>query len=185
MFKNTKAFELITILEKMLINNRFWNSLLFIIKYEAYNFITKKFIIKKNMSPEKTMELFKEFFKEFFDVYNKLKTDNTDIRTSKMTYNISNNKIDCIISYLSYNLSYYITYDLSNDYFTLFIKTNNKGFNIDERNLQINYINEIAYNSLNILFDDMITKLLTIFHKNLKINRNIYYKKEKEDRKDV
>lgn len=182
MFKNTKAFELITILEKMLIKNRFRNSLLFIVKYEIYNFITKKFKIKKNLSPEKTMKLFKEFFKEFFDVYNKLKSDNIDIRLSKMTYSTFNNKIDCIISYPEYKLIFYINYDLSTDYFTLFIKVNGKGINIDERNLQIDYINEIAYNSLNILFDDMTTKLLSIFLHNVKINKNVYYKSGREDR---
>ena len=62
MFKNTKAFELITLLEQMLIKDRIKNSLLFMIKYELHNFIMKKFIIRKKISPEKKMNLFKEFF---------------------------------------------------------------------------------------------------------------------------
>lgn len=178
MFKNTKAFELITLLEQMLIKDRIKNSLLFMIKYELHNFVMKRFVIRKKISPKKKMNLFKEFFKEYFDIYNKMETENIEFNVGHMTYNLFNNKIDCIISYDS--LLFYILYDLSTDYFTLHIKTGTKGVNIDERNLQIDYINDIAYDGLRILFSDIMTKLLSIFVHNAKINKDIYSKREED-----
>ena len=179
MFKNTKAFELITLLEQMLIKNRLKNSLLFIIKFEIHNFIMKRFVIRKGLSPEKKMNLFKELFKEYFDIYNKLETENIKTNVGHMTYDLSNNKIDCIISYNT--LIFYILYDLSTDYFTLHIKTGSRGVNIDERNLQMDYINNIAYDSLMILFTDIMTKLLNIFVHNTKINKDMYSKREEDN----
>ena len=52
--------------------------------------------------------------------------------------------------------------------------------NIDERNLQIDYINDIAYDGLRILFSDIMTKLLSIFVHNAKINKDIYSKREED-----
>lgn len=86
-----------------------------------------------------------------------------------MTYTTFNNKIDCIISYSDLDIVLYITYDLSTDYFTLFIKIGDRGVNIDERNLQIEYIRNMSRDVLDILFTDAMTKLLAMYVHNTKM----------------
>ena len=61
---------------------------------------------RKKLSPEKKMNLFKEFFKEYFDIYNKMETESIEFNVGHMTYNLFNNKIDCIISYDSLLFSF-------------------------------------------------------------------------------
>lgn len=169
MFNDTKSFELITLIEQIPIKNRIKNSLLFILKFETYNFIMSKIKLRKKMMPKEQIELYKDIFKQFFDIYNKFVSEGIDIETSHMTYTTFNNKIDCIISYSDLDIVLYITYDLSTDYFTLFIKINDKGVNIDERNLQIEYIRNMSRDVLDVLFTDAMTKLLAIYVHSVKM----------------
>lgn len=169
MFKNTKSFELITLIEQIRIKNRIKNSLLFILKFETYNFIMSKIKLRRKMNPKEQIELYKDIFKQFFDIYNKSISENIDTKTSHMTYTTFNNKIDCIISYSDLDIVLYITYDLSTDYFTLFIKIGDRGVNIDERNLQIEYIRDMSRDVLDILFTDAMTKLLAMYVHNTKM----------------
>lgn len=180
MFKDTQGFKIITILEEMLVKNKIKNIILFKFHYYKYKFINEIFKLKKKINPKNKMDLFKEYFKEYFYLYNVLTLKNITESSSTMTYSTINTKIDCIIFTKGKQpLKFYITYDMITDYFTLFLYCKDgKGINIDERNLESDYIDDIAYDILVILYNIIMDMMLDLFTYHFILVTNINRKEE-------
>lgn len=164
MFKNTQAFKLISIAERIPIKNRIKNILLFIFKYTKYE-ILYNIRIRKNISSTKKMKLFEELFKEYFYLYNTLKSLDISYNKNNMIYTVINNRIDVIITHKnkSDSIRLYVTYDLVSGFFTLYEIYNDKNINIDERNLKIKEINNIAFLTLKLLINNILYMMIEVF----------------------
>lgn len=175
MFKDTTSFKLISLLEEMYIKNTILNKFKFIYKLTVYEF--KQQVRLKILKPN-LIDLLKEYFKEYFYLNNIIKSKNlnTLLKNQTMYTNIIGSNYDVIITFISSEIRYslYISYDSESDIFKCYIDSNNKNFNITEKNIQSKDIKNIVYEVLNI-FNDNISNILTeLYHYTIKNLKNIY-----------
>lgn len=161
-FKDTNAFKLITILEQVLAQNKIRYKISFIFNFMKYEFINK-IKLRKNLSINQILSLSEELFKDYFYTYITIESKNFKKGNSIMTYYISNNKIDSIISFKNTKVRLYISYDLTTKYFTMYMSDNKKNLNINERNLKIKENRKLSYSILKLLYNDILYIMMEMF----------------------
>ena len=167
-YKETKSFELVTLLEKailMNILNRLKNFILFIIKFEYYQ-IKMKTKINKSTNVQK-INLLIELFKEYFYLHQLVKA--YDLSTiGDFSYILINDIIICDIKYDDIKIN--IEFNIKNQENCMFLTNKNNGFNISEKNIEIFKLEYDLYKLINILFSDIKQILLKLY--------KLYTKKE-------
>lgn len=186
MLKNqdTKSFELVTLLEKISLTAtgpfvRFKNLLLFIFKYEKYEFLMNRRINNKKISNKEIIEIFIELFKEYVYLQElvsmyKVKSEgsfmygfiDSVILDSSIIYNLKSDKIIIRVQYNTITDEYNIYID------TEVIIPNSLGFNLTEKNLEIFRIKDSIITLLNLFFSDILYIMINLFE---------YYRKHKKE----
>lgn len=160
-YKETKSFELVTLLEKailMNILNRLKNFILFIIKFEYYQ-IKMKTKINKSTNVQK-INLLIELFKEYFYLHQLVKA--YDLSTiGDFSYILINDIIICDIKYDDIKIN--IEFNIKNQENCMFLTNKNNGFNISEKNIEIFKLEYEIYKLINILFSDIKQILLKLY----------------------
>ncbi len=160
MFKNTNSYKLVSTIEKILIKNRFRNTILSIYQLSIYHF-KQVLRLKIFLSNEKILDIYKEYFKEYFYLYTIIKSKNLNslLKDQNLFYTITGFNLDAIIT-IKDLVRLYISYDLSTDDFQCHAIIDNKNFNIDNNNLKIKEIRNVCILLLKSIFA-IIEHLLT------------------------
>ena len=148
-FKETKSYQFVTLLEKLEVEHKYINIIIYLFKLFKFNYTEQRKIKKKGNIEDKiqyTLNLFKERY------YLEQLKDKYDIKkTSAMNNNIINN---IIVSEISYDtIKIYVEYGLMDNKYSIFLlrQSDNKGVNLTKNDLnnETNYI--IFVNVLDIL----------------------------------
>lgn len=160
-YKDTKSFELVTILEKAnLMNffNRLKNFILFIFKFETYRFKMKTKINKS--SNIQKIDLVIELFKEYFYLQQLINAYNLSIK-GEFSYILINDIIICDIKYE--DIKFNIEFNISNEANCIFLIDKDRGYNLTEKNIEIFKLTSSLDNLLNTLFCDIEQILLKLY----------------------
>lgn len=168
--KNTKSYELITLLEKYKLYKKIKYKLLFMIKYEIF-FIYIKIKTKINKNKD-NIELFINLIKEYYyldEILKELYIEDSNLTTILINDNILIN----IYNIPKHNDIINIEYNMNTKEYTIYFNsnysTNKKGTNISEKELSNNDINNYFKYTLNKLIkniENMLISLFTYYSKN-------------------
>lgn len=166
-YKDTKSYELISIIEKSIIPGKITKLkyfILFLIKYKIFTIKTQ--IMIKTKDKNKKIKLFINLFKEYFYLQEVITGLKIKDYNSTFHYFILNDNINASIAYFLDEYQYIVIkleYNIYKDYYTIYIDTsgmynNTTGFNITKNDLDIKEIN----NSFNIILNLFLTDILSI-----------------------
>ena len=147
-YQTTKSFELVSLLDKIKINNRLKNSVLFIAKFEKFRFSMNK---KIKLSSDK-IDLLLELFKEYFYL-DQIVSEYKLTRNSHFNYTIFNHNIIAHISYKDIKVS--IEYNMKDNNSCIFLSDKYKGYNLTSKNIKIFKMEETLYSLLKNLLSDI------------------------------
>lgn len=168
-FKETLSYKLVSLLDEAKIKRKYINILLFIINFYKFK-ISKKSLIKHNLSYNEKIELFIELFKERFYLEQLVRTNFIQAK-SKVQYTLNNN---ILLSEISYDkIRFNIEYTISQDKYCIYITANKISFNASEENLKIKSISEAFETSIWLLFTDwkiLINELFQKYWKDVFVN---------------
>lgn len=138
-FKDTMSYKFVTLLEKMEIEHKYLNFIVYLFKLFKFNYI-EQIKIKRKTSIQDKLDYMVELFKDRYYL-EQLKGQYDIKKTSAMNNNIINN---IILSEIAYDtIKIYIEYGLVNGDYSIFILRNsdNKGINLTKNDLN----NELNY----------------------------------------
>lgn len=169
MFKTTRSFELVSILENILVKNRIKNTFLFIYKSTIY-FLSQKINLKFTKSNKKLLNLLKKYFKEYFYLYTIISSKNLKslLKGHNMIYTMTGFNLDVIITltFPESSCRLYISYNLTTDDFQCHIIIYDKNFNIDENTMKTKEIKNIVSEYLLQIICESISMFLIGLFKN-------------------
>lgn len=160
-FKNTISYKMISLLDEFKVERKYINAIIF--SFYLFKFITlTKINIKRKLSPSKKIDLFFKLIKERIYLQNIVQAYNID-GCGKIGYTIINNILLAEISYG--RVRFNIEYGMSDDRYTIYITVIDKCFNANEENLKV----ESIYDTFNTVLDLLLTDIILIFTKLLKV----------------
>lgn len=158
-YTELKSFELISLLDRILVKKKLSYTVLFIIKYMRFKFINK-IILSLPLNNKKKIKLFCKLFKEYFYLHEVTNLHNIK-PSSNLTYTIIN---DIIVTDISINnvilhmeMNIHNTQDIS-----IFINHKDSKFNLSEYSLNNKNSKEIFNLILEILNEKIFLDLVKI-----------------------
>lgn len=151
-FKQTFSYEIISIIDEMVVRHKFINYFKYWIKLRIYEFKNKRKIKSKEIDK---VQLLKEFFKERFYLEQLNENNWTLGNPSTLQYSIINNIIICNITY-GPTLSAHIEYGPKDGSFSVFVHTTgNRGVIISESTINTEFNYNLCIDLLNIMNYDV------------------------------
>lgn len=152
-FKNTKSFELVTILEKMKVNYGIFNTIKYIIEYsiklKKFDLSVKKKIRKS--SNDKKIKLFTSLFLERFYLEGVCKSYGID-PASDLSYTVINNNIVADLSFKRSNTIIHIEYGIYDKTQSIYVLNEHyKGVNMTADEMKFKLYHELFMDVLNIV----------------------------------
>lgn len=169
--KETKSYQFVTLLEKLEIEHKYVNIVIYLIKLIKFNWINNRIINRKGRVDEK-IKMILYLFKERYYL-DQIKNKYNMNEKSTMNNDIINN---IIISEIAYNtIKIYIEYGLMDKKYSIHVinSTSNKSINITENDLNNKFNYNICIHVLNMLSYEVNLILKNILRDSIRRVKNV------------